>query len=86
MIILLTVSIQCSDHCCFFTISAQCSDDQFECHNHDCKPLINRCDGTPQCSDKSDEFRCGMFISEMFLFCEIFLSADFYRLCKLDIF
>jgi len=62
MIILLTVSIQCSDHCFFFTISAQCSNNQFECDNHDCLPLINHCDGTPQCSDKSDEFRCGMFI------------------------
>ncbi|VDI15470.1 Hypothetical predicted protein, partial [Mytilus galloprovincialis] len=37
---------------------ASCGNDQFECSNHECVPLINRCDGVPQCDDKSDEFRC----------------------------
>ena len=46
----------------FFTIvtfSASCTSTEFECNNHQCVPNINRCDGTPQCRDKSDEFRCG---------------------------
>ncbi|XP_071143372.1 enteropeptidase-like [Mytilus edulis] len=37
---------------------ASCGSDQFQCSNHECVPLINRCDGTPQCFDGSDEFRC----------------------------
>ncbi|CAC5395313.1 CORIN [Mytilus coruscus] len=37
---------------------ATCGSDEFECSNHECIPLMNRCDGVPQCSDKSDEYRC----------------------------
>ncbi|XP_052085911.1 MAM and LDL-receptor class A domain-containing protein 2-like [Mytilus californianus] len=37
---------------------ATCGSDEFECSNHECVPLMNRCDGVPQCSDKSDEYRC----------------------------
>ena len=39
-----------------------CNDTEFECNNHQCIPTINRCDGMPQCDDKSDEFRCGKYI------------------------
>ncbi|CAG2249820.1 PRSS7 [Mytilus edulis] len=37
---------------------ATCGSNEFECSNHECVPLMERCDGVPQCSDKSDEFRC----------------------------
>ena len=40
-------------------IVGQCKSDQFECQNHECVSLSKRCDWRKDCSDGSDEFRCG---------------------------
>ena len=43
----------------FVFLSVQCNQGEFECNDHKCIPQTNRCDGMPQCDDRSDEFRCG---------------------------
>lgn len=37
-----------------------CSPDQFTCEKNSmqCIPIVWRCDGTPECDDKSDEMNC----------------------------
>lgn len=44
-------------------IVGQCKSDQFECQNHECVSLSKRCDWRKDCSDGSDEFRCGNIMS-----------------------
>lgn len=38
-----------------------CKEDDFQCKNGECVPLVNLCDGLPHCKDGSDEAHCGMF-------------------------
>lgn len=45
-----------------FLILGQCKEDEFECQNHECVPLSGRCDSISQCTDGSDEFRCGRYL------------------------
>lgn len=35
-----------------------CGPSEWTCRNGDCIPDIRRCDGTPQCIDRSDEENC----------------------------
>ncbi|KAL3892172.1 hypothetical protein ACJMK2_004406 [Sinanodonta woodiana] len=37
---------------------ANCSTTEFECSDHECIPVSQRCDGTPQCADHSEEYGC----------------------------
>lgn len=36
-----------------------CDDNEFECDTGGCIPENQRCDGIPQCQDRSDEDGCG---------------------------
>lgn len=40
-----------------FSLSA-CQDGQFMCHNGECIDVANRCDGTDDCKDETDEQNC----------------------------
>ncbi|XP_053400731.1 atrial natriuretic peptide-converting enzyme-like [Mercenaria mercenaria] len=45
---------ECTDRSC-----ESCEDKRmFECQNHQCIPLQDRCDDIPDCSDGTDEYRC----------------------------
>ncbi|XP_075860355.1 enteropeptidase [Microcebus murinus] len=39
-------------------IPEPCKEDNFQCENGECVPLVNLCDGHPHCKDGSDEARC----------------------------
>ena len=41
-----------------------CNDDEFNCRNGECIPIQKRCNGIPNCSDKSDEKQCGILITD----------------------
>ena len=41
-----------------------CSDGQFNCADGACIELANKCDGTPDCSDSSDEIQCFVIIQD----------------------
>ncbi len=45
-----------------------CSPDQFACHTGkvNCIPDVWRCDGVPECEDKSDEFNCPQCLETQF--------------------
>lgn len=43
--------------------TSSCLDEEWQCRNSRCVPAEARCNGTPQCYDKSDEMNCGTFIS-----------------------
>lgn len=43
----------------FFLIFKGCSSNQFTCSNGQCVPLTTRCNGRNECSDGSDELKCG---------------------------
>ncbi|KAM4889441.1 enteropeptidase [Thomomys bottae] len=40
-----------------------CKDDNFQCENGECVPLVNLCDGQLQCKDGSDEAHCVRLIN-----------------------
>lgn len=41
-------------------IIATCADmGKFECVNHECIESFKRCDGVKDCSDGTDEYKCG---------------------------
>ena len=44
----------------FFPIEP-CKEDNFQCKNGQCVPLVNLCDSVPHCKDGSDEAHCGTF-------------------------
>ncbi|KAM5281293.1 enteropeptidase [Ctenodactylus gundi] len=44
-------------------IAEPCKEDDFQCENGECVPLVNLCDGHPHCSDGSDETRCVRFFN-----------------------
>lgn len=41
--------------------TSSCVDDEWQCRNSRCVPAEARCNGTPQCYDKSDEMNCGTY-------------------------
>lgn len=46
-----------------------CRSDQFTCNNQDCIPGVWRCDGHPDCLDKSDETeQCSKFLIAVFYY------------------
>ena len=44
------------------TLSTCSSDEYFTCNSGECVKLPARCNGTTECSDESDEFKCSMVI------------------------
>ena len=42
----------------FFPNATQCNEWTFRCNNGQCIPYWWKCDGTEDCSDKSDELEC----------------------------
>ena len=38
---------------------SECNEWMFRCNNEQCIPYWWKCDGSPDCSDKSDELECG---------------------------
>ncbi|CAH2090468.1 unnamed protein product [Euphydryas editha] len=47
-----------------FSSNGSCLDWMFKCDNGNCLPYWWRCDGINDCGDNSDEFACGLVISE----------------------
>ena len=55
---------ECLISVCYIVIAYQCRRDQFQCNNAVCIPITWQCDGTPDCSDASDETKdCGKYQS-----------------------
>ncbi|XP_025305620.2 enteropeptidase [Canis lupus dingo] len=42
----------------YLGIPEPCKEDDFQCKNGECVPLVNLCDGLPHCKDGSDEAHC----------------------------
>lgn len=42
--------------------TSSCLDEEWQCRNSRCVPNEARCNGTPQCYDKSDEMNCGTYL------------------------
>lgn len=38
---------------------SECNEWMFRCNNEQCIPYWWKCDGSPDCSDRSDELECG---------------------------
>lgn len=45
----------------YFSPTEPCKEDNFQCKNGECVPLVNLCDSFPHCKDGSDEAHCGTF-------------------------
>ena len=45
-------------------IISECSTEEYECSMGLCIPLYQRCDGSSQCPDGSDEYNCGEIFSK----------------------
>ena len=43
----------------FFQSGPECNEWMFRCNNDQCIPYWWKCDGSPDCADKSDELECG---------------------------
>lgn len=39
-----------------------CKEDEWQCENKQCIPIERRCDVREDCTDKSDELECGIYI------------------------
>jgi hypothetical protein len=39
-----------------------CKEDEWQCENKQCIPIESRCDVREDCTDKSDELECGIYI------------------------
>lgn len=44
--------------CCFFFVILGCRSDEFQCESGKCIPSYLRCNGQPDCEDRSDELAC----------------------------
>ena len=59
---MITVSI-CFQKQAYLYIPETCSElDMFECMDHTCIPMSQRCDGEIQCADGLDEYSCGRLL------------------------
>ena len=57
--------IKCQEGTFITTLSlTACKDDEYTCNDGLCLPIDLRCNGKPECKDRSDELECTIIIED----------------------